>query len=71
MPKVDGFAVLDYINENQLFNKIPVSIISGDCSKDTIAKAFGYPIVDMLAKPFTETDIKHVVEKTIYFKNID
>lgn len=71
MPRVDGFAVLDFMNDNQLFGKMPVSIISGDSSKDTIAKAFGYQIVDMLAKPFTEMDIKHVVEKTIYFKNID
>ena len=71
MPRVDGFAVLDFMNNNQLFSKMPVSIISGDSSKDTIAKAFGYQIVDMLAKPFTEMDIKHVVKKTIYFKNID
>lgn len=71
MPRVDGFAVLDFMNNNQLFSKMPLSIISGDSSKDTIAKAFGYQIVDMLAKPFTEMDIKHVVEKTIYFKNID
>lgn len=71
MPRVDGFAVLDFMNDNQLFGKMPVSIISGDSSKDTIAKAFCYQIVDMLAKPFTEMDIKHVVEKTIYFKNID
>lgn len=71
MSRVDGFAVLDFMNDNQLFGKMPVSIISGDSSKDTIAKAFGYQIVDMLAKPFTEMDIKHVVEKTIYFKNID
>lgn len=71
MPKVDGFAVLDYINDNQLFNKMPVSIISGDSSKDTITKAFSYPIVDMLGKPFTESDIKHVIEKTIYLKNME
>ena len=41
MPRVDGFAVLDFMNNNQLFSKMPVSIISGDSSKDTIAKAFG------------------------------
>ena len=70
MPKIDGFAVLDYINDNQLFSKMPVSIISGDSSKDTITKAFSYPIVDMLGKPFTESDVKHVIEKTIYLKNM-
>ena len=70
MPKIDGFTVLDYINDNQLFSKMPVSIISGDSSKDTITKAFSYPIVDMLGKPFTESDVKHVIEKTIYLKNM-
>lgn len=68
MPKVDGFAVLTYMNEHQLFNSMPVSIISGDSSKDTINKAFTYPIIDMLGKPFTEADVKRVIEKTMYFK---
>ena len=68
MPKVDGFAVLTYMNEHQLFSSMPVSIISGDSSKDTINKAFTYPIIDMLGKPFTEADVKRVIEETMYFK---
>lgn len=71
MPNVDGFAVLDYMNENNLFTKIPVSIISGDSSKETIDKAFTYQIVDMLGKPFNDIDVKRVVEKTIYFKEMN
>lgn len=70
MPRVDGFAVLDYMKEKDLFNKIPVSIISGDSSKDTIDRAFTYQIVDMLGKPFNENDIKNVVEKTLYYKEL-
>jgi len=70
MPNVDGFAVLDYMKENGLFNEIPVSIISGDSSKETINRAFTYTIVDMLGKPFNESDVKRVVEKTIYFKEL-
>ena len=45
MPRKDGFAVLDYMKKNNLFEKIPVSIISGDSSKETIERAFTYPIV--------------------------
>lgn len=70
MPKVDGFAVLDYMKDNNLLTLIPVSIISGDSSKDTIDKAFTYQIVDMLGKPFNEASVKSVVEKTIYFKEL-
>lgn len=70
MPKVDGFAVLDYMTENGLLLKIPVSIISGDSSKETIDRAFTYQIVDMLGKPFNELDVKRVVERTLYFKEL-
>ena len=65
MPNVNGFTVLDYFKSNNLFDKIPVSIITGINDKETIEKAFFYPIVDMLQKPFNESSVKNVVEKTI------
>ncbi len=67
MPKVDGFAVLEYLNQADLFLKMPVTIISGDSSTEAIHKAFTYPIVDMINKPFSEQKIKEVVEKTISY----
>lgn len=69
MPNVDGFAVLEYFKEKGLFAKIPVSIITGDDAKETIAKAFTYPIVDVLPKPFNERDVKRVIDKSMDFKN--
>ena len=71
MPKVDGFAVLDFMKENNLFKKMPVSIISGDSTKETIDRAFTYEIVDMLGKPFNEQNIKSVVEKTLIYSGKD
>lgn len=65
MPNVDGFSVLDYMKNKQLFNKVPTSIITGVGDDNIIAKAFEYQIVDVLRKPFNERDIKLVVEKTI------
>ena len=70
MPNVNGFDVLEYFKEKQLFNKIPVSIISGAEEKETIDRAFTYDIVDLLSKPFNERDIKSVIEKTINYKNM-
>lgn len=70
MPKVDGFAVLNYMQENNLFNEIPVSIISGDSSKETIDKAFKFPIIDMLSKPFSEQSVKMVIDKTLIYKDM-
>lgn len=68
MPNVDGFAVLDYFKNNNLFDKIPVSIITGADSKDVIERAFTYPIIDVLSKPFNEVNVKRIVEKAIYIK---
>lgn len=68
MPNVDGFEVLDYFKENDLFRKVPVSVITGENTKEGISKAFSYQIVDMLQKPFNEVNIKNVVEKTIAFR---
>lgn len=67
MPNVDGFEVLDYFKTNGLFNKYPVSIITGADDRDSINRAFNYPIIDMLQKPFNERDVKRVVEKTVMF----
>ena len=65
MPNVNGFAVLEYFKKNNLFIKIPVSIITGNDTKDQVEQAFNYPIVDLLSKPFNERDIRRIIEKTI------
>jgi len=70
MPKVDGFAVLDFMKENGLLKRMPVSIISGDSTKETIDKAFTYEIVDMLSKPFNDQSVKMVIEKTLIYKEM-
>ena len=69
MPKLDGFAVLDYMTECELLEKMPVTIISGDSSKEAISRAFTYQIIDMLNKPFSEQKIREAVEKTMNYNN--
>ncbi len=65
MPEVDGFTVLDYFKENNLFKRIPVCIITGDVQKERIDRAFNYNILDVLAKPFTFERVREEVEKII------
>lgn len=65
MPKVDGLAVLEHFKQNDLFKKIPVSIITGNEMEEIDRKAFAYPIVDVLKKPFTERNVKDMVEKCV------
>lgn len=68
MPNVDGFKVLEYLKNNNLLLKVPVAIITGDDSKETIYKAFDYQIVDVLPKPFNERDVKRVISAMIMHK---
>lgn len=65
MPKVNGFGVLEYFKSHNLFAQIPVSIITGAYTKEVIDIAKQYDIVDLLAKPFNEKNVKDVVERTI------
>ena len=69
MPNVDGFQVLENFKENGIFVKTPVAIISGAEDVESIERAKAYPIIDILAKPFTDRDVKMVVEKclAVYF----
>lgn len=65
MPNIDGFGVLEYMRQNNLFDRIPVSIITGVGNDELVNKAFQYPVVSVLRKPFNERDVKEVVEKTV------
>lgn len=68
MPETDGFVVLNYFKNNNLFKRYPVVIISGDDTKETIERAFSYDILDMLNKPFSSKNIKNMVNKMINLK---
>ena len=69
MPESDGFFVLNYFKNNNLFRRYPIVIISGDDTKETMDRAFTYEIVDMLNKPFSGDNIKNMISKMITFKN--
>ena len=63
MPCVDGFGVLDYLKSNNY--NIPVVIISGDTTKETIDRAFQYNVVDMIEKPFSEKTILEKIDRIL------
>lgn len=67
MPEMDGYEVLEYFKNNNLFEKVPVSVISGEDSQDGVMRATSYGIVDMLQKPFNEASARSIVDKTISF----
>ena len=65
MPNVDGFAVLDHFKQNNYFVKLPVAVVSGVEDTLSMDRVNVYPIVDILAKPFNERDVKRVVDKCL------
>lgn len=62
MPGMNGFDVLNYLKENKFMDEIPVIIITGDDTEETINKTFTYPILDVLNKPFNDKNIERVLE---------
>ena len=65
MPELDGFSVLDFLNDNNYLLRLPVIIISGNYDKETRNKAYSYNIADMLEKPFNAQVIRHRIENLI------
>ncbi|MBE6149386.1 MAG: response regulator [Firmicutes bacterium] len=71
MPECNGFEVLEYLKVNNLFRQVPVALLTGDDTKDSIDKAFQYPIVDLVSKPFNESDVRAIVDKMISIHNFN
>lgn len=59
MPVQDGFGVLDYMKENDLMNKIPVILITGESVVDSEDRAYAYGVADVMHKPF----FPHIVKR--------
>lgn len=70
MPNCNGFQVLEYFKQNNLFEQIPVSLLTGEDSRVSIDKVFQYPVVDMLSKPFNAEQARNIVEKTVSMQNV-
>ena len=68
MPVMNGYEVLDYYKEHDLFKIVPVSIISGEDTEEGIKRAMSYQgVIDMIQKPFDATSIRAIVDKTVTF----
>lgn len=68
MPVMNGFEVLDYFKEHDLFKVVPVSIISGEDTEEGIKRAMSCQgVIDMIQKPFDATSIRAIVDKTVTF----
>ncbi|MCR4587776.1 MAG: response regulator [Lachnospiraceae bacterium] len=65
MPVMSGFDVLEAMEEEDLLDKVPVIMITGDGSADIEEKALGLGAVEFVTKPFEIPVIQMRVRNTI------
>ena len=75
MPEMDGFQVLQKMNEKKLIDKIPVLVISGENSVQNEKKCFEMGVADFIGKPFNAIlvtkRVQNVVNHYIYKNHLE
>lgn len=59
MPIMNGFKVLEYMQEHDLLKAIPVILITGETIQDSEDKAYSFGVADVIHKPF----YPHIVKR--------
>ena len=65
MPGIDGFAVLESMNQRHLLEEIPVIMISSEDKVDTVRRAFDLGASDYISRPFDAKIVYQRVTNTI------
>ncbi len=65
MPEMDGFGVLEAMNQNGWINEVPVIIISAESSSTHIERAYELGATDFIARPFDTLIVRRRVVNTI------
>ncbi len=65
MPGIDGFAVLEAMNQHHLLEEIPVIMISSEDKVDTVRRAFDLGASDYISRPFDAKIVYQRVTNTI------
>ena len=61
MPEMNGFQVLEVMNQKDWIKSIPVIMISADNSSASIDRAYDLGAVDYISRPFDERTVQHRV----------
>ena len=65
MPSMDGFAVLNLMNENGWLRDVPVIMISSETAQKHARRAYELGATDFISRPFDEMIVRNRVENTI------
>ena len=65
MPKVDGFTVLEYMNQFRWIDEIPVVMISAADDHESIERCYGLGVSDYIRHPFDAFIVQRRVKNTL------
>ena len=75
MPGMDGFGVLEYMQEHGLIEKIPVILITGETIIDSDDQAYSFGVADVMHKPFYPHIVrrrgKNIIELYLNKRNME
>lgn len=62
MPNIDGWELIEHLNSNELYNDVPVIVLSGAAAPRDNAN---YKIAEFIRKPFDPMNLMSTVDKSI------
>ena len=66
MPQLDGFGVLNIMNENGWIEEVPVIMISAESSSTHVERAYQLGVTDFIGRPFDALIVHHRVVNTLF-----
>lgn len=65
MPKMDGFEVLEIMNQNHWIDDIPVVMVSAESGSSQVERAYEMGVTDFIMRPFDSFIVRHRVVNTL------
>lgn len=65
MPKIDGFAVLEHMNQFRWIDEIPVIMISAADDRESIKRCYSLGVADYIRRPFDSYIVQRRVQNTL------
>jgi two-component system chemotaxis response regulator CheY len=63
MPEINGLELVRFIKSDERLRAIPVIVISTEAAEDDRKRALSLGADDYLPKPFTSTQLQHIISK--------
>ncbi|WP_313529830.1 HD-GYP domain-containing protein [Anaerotignum sp.] len=65
MPKMDGFGVLEILHEQGFMKKVPVFLITVECTEETTLRGYELGVMDVIERPIVPHVVKRRIESVI------